>query len=211
MTGRTTESVAPAFGAVGAQFRRRLILLSIVAFALSFITGPANSFIFLYAQNIDHLSGVITAIMVVGAGATGLVGLLLGRAMADRLGRRVTGVVGMTGLALFGVLSYAGPKYALVLGYVLGVMFGSIFAPAVGALVNELFPTSVRASASGWFLAAGVLGAVTGLITFGAIADIGNRFALAAMITFVPAMFVGALFWALPETKGRELEDVWSI
>ena len=209
MAGRSSRPVGPAFGAIGAQFRRRLILLSIVAFALSFITGPANSFIFLYAQNIDHLSGAITAIMVVGAGATGLVGLLLGRSMADRLGRRITAVVGMTGLALFGVLSYAGPKYALVLGYVLGVMFGSIFAPAVGALVTELFPTSVRASALGWFLAAGVLGAVTGLVTFGAIADIGNRFALAAKITFVPALFVGALFWALPETKGRELEDLW--
>ncbi|HEY5092019.1 MAG TPA: MFS transporter [Acidimicrobiales bacterium] len=206
---RTSGHVHSALGAVSAQFRRRLILLSIVAFALSFITGPANSFIFLYAQNIDHLSGVATAVMVVGAGATGLVGLLLGRAMADHFGRRVTGVLGMTGLALFGVLSYSGPKYALVTGYVMGVMFGSIFAPAVGALVNELFPTSMRASASGWFLAAGVLGAVIGLVVFGAIADIGNRFALAAALTFIPAMFVAALFWALPETKGRELEDHW--
>jgi MFS family permease len=206
---RTSERVGPALGAVSAQFRRRLLLLSIVAFALSFITGPANSFIFLYAQNIDRLSGVTTAVMVVGAGATGLVGLLLGRAMADHLGRRVTGALGMSGLALFGVLSYSGPKYALVIGYVMGVMFGSIFAPAVGALVNELFPTSMRASASGWFLAAGVLGAVVGLVTFGAIADIGNRFALAAALTFIPAMFVAALFWALPETKGRELEDLW--
>jgi MFS family permease len=205
---RTSKHVGPALGAVRAQFRRHLILLSIVAFALSFITGPANSFIFLYAQNIDHLSGVTTALMVVGAGATGLVGLLLGRAMADHFGRRVTGALGMTGLALFGVLSYSGPKYALVIGYVMGVMFGSIFAPAGGALVNELFPTSVRASASGWFLAAGVLGAVTGLVMFGAIADIGNRFALAAALTFLPAMFVAALFWALPETKSRELEDL---
>jgi MFS family permease len=206
---RTAHYVNPTLGAVGSQFRRRLLLLSIVAFALSFITGPANSFIFLYAQNVDHLSGVTTAVMVVGAGATGLAGLLIGRAMADRVGRRVTGALGMTGLALFGVLSYSGPKYALVVGYVMGVMFGSIFAPAGGALVNELFPTSVRASASGWFLAAGVLGAVVGLVVFGAIADIGNRFALAAALTFVPAMFVAALFWALPETKGRELEDLW--
>jgi len=205
---RTSTHVVPALGTVGVAFRRRLLLLSIVAFALSFITGPANSFIFLYAQNIDHLSGVTTAVMVVGAGATGLIGLLLGRAMADHFGRRVTCALGMTGLALFGVLSYTGPKYALVVGYVMGVMFGSIFAPAVGALVNELFPTSMRASASGWFLAAGVLGAVIGLVTFGAIADIGNRFALAATLTFIPAMFVAALFWALPETKGRELEDV---
>jgi MFS family permease len=96
----------------------------------------------------------------------------------------------------------------LIAGYVMGVMFGSIFAPAVGSLVNELFPTSVRASASGWFLAAGVLGAVIGLVVFGAIADIGNRFALAADLTFLPAMTVAALFWTLPETKGRELEDI---
>jgi MFS family permease len=206
---RGSGHASPTLGTVGAQFRRRLLVLSVVAFALSFITGPANSFIFLYAQNIDHLSGVTTAIMVVGAGATGLVGLLIGRAMADRVGRRVTGALGMTGLALFGVLSYSGPKYALVIGYVMGVMFGSIFAPAGGALVNELFPTSVRASASGWFLAAGVLGAVCGLVAFGAIADIGNRFALAASLTFVPAMFLAALFWAVPETKGREMEDLW--
>jgi MFS family permease len=204
------EHVVPILGAVGPLFRRRLILLSIVAFALSFITGPANSFIFLYAQNIDHLSGVVTAIMVVGAGATGLAGLLIGRWMADHVGRRLTGVLGMSGLALFGVLSYLGPRDALVIGYVMGVMFGSIFAPAVGALVNELFPTSSRASAAGWFLASGVLGAVAGLVTFGAIADIGNRFALAAELTFLPAMFVAALFWTLPETKGRELEDLWA-
>jgi MFS family permease len=148
--------------------------------------------------------------MVVGAGATGLAGLLIGRWMADRYGRRVTGALGMVGLALFGVLSYAGPRYDLIIGYVLGVMFGSIFAPAVGALVNELFPTSVRASAAGWFLAAGVLGAVVGLVVFGSIADIGNHFSLAADLTFLPAILVTALFWSLPETKGRELEDLWS-
>jgi MFS family permease len=203
------DYVVPALGAVGRPFRRRLVLLSIIAFALSFITGPANSFIFLFAQNIDHLSGVMTALMVVGAGATGLAGLLIGRWMADRFGRRVTGALGMTGLALFGVLSYTGPRIDLIAGYVLGVMFGSIFAPAVGAIVNELFPTSVRASASGWFLASGVLGAVIGLVVFGAIADIGNHFALAADLTFLPAMTVATLFWSLPETRGRELEDLW--
>jgi AAHS family cis,cis-muconate transporter-like MFS transporter len=204
-----SDHVVPVLGAVGPAFRRRLILLSVMAFALSFITGPANSFIFLFAQNIDHLSGVTTALMVVGAGATGLAGLLVGRWMADRFGRRVTAALGMVGLALSAVLSYSGPHFYLIAGYVLGVMFGSIFAPAVGSLVNELFPTSVRASASGWFLAAGVLGAVVGLIVFGAIADVGNRFALAADLTFLPAMTLAALFWSLPETKGRELEDLW--
>ena len=206
-----SNHVVPVLGAIAAPFRRRLAQLSILAFALSFITGPANSFIFLYAQNIDHLSGTTTAVMVVGAGATGLFGLLAGRWMADRFGRRPTGVLGMVGLAITGTLSYAGPRDALVLGYILGVMFGSIFAPAVGSLINELFPTAVRASAAGWFLAAGVLGAVLGLVVFGTIADVGNRFALAADLTFLPAMLVAGLFWALPETKGRELEDLWPV
>jgi MFS family permease len=205
------EHVVPVIGAIAAPFRRRLVRLSVVAFALSFITGPANSFIFLYAQNIDHLSGALTAAMVAGAGATGLVGLLVGRWMADRFGRRPTGVLGMVGLALTGALSYAGPRDALVIGYVLGVTFGSIFAPAVGTFINELFPTSVRASAAGWFLAASVLGAVVGLVVFGTIADVGNRFALAADLTFLPAMLVAGLFWTLPETKGRELEDLWPV
>jgi MFS family permease len=210
LTDAATQHVVPVLGAVGPAFRRRLILVGILAFALSFITGPANSFIFLFAQNIEHLSGGTTALMVVGAGVTGLAGLLIGRWMADRFGRRVTGALGMVGLALFGVLSYAGPHADLIVGYVMGVMFGSIFAPAGGALINELFPTSIRASASGWFLAAGVLGAVVGLVTFGAIADVGNRFALAADLTFLPAMLVAGLFWTLPETKDRELEDLWT-
>ena len=203
------EHVVPLLGAVSAAFRGRLVTLAIVAFALSFVTGPANSFVFIFAQNILHLSGTTTALMVVGAGVTGLGGLLVGRWMADRLGRRPTSALGVTGLALSGVLSYAGPRYALVAGYVLGVMFGSVLAPAVGTLVNELFPTSVRAAAAGWFLASGVLGAVVGLIVFGAIADVGNHFATAALITFLPAMCVAALFWRLPETRGRELEDLW--
>ncbi len=156
------ERPAPVIGAIGPRFRAHLLVLVAIAFAFSFITGPANSLIFLDAQNVVHLSGGATAMMVVGAGATGLVGLLVGRWLADHVGRRFTGALGMVGLGLSGVLAYAGPKFALVVGYVLGVMFGSIFAPAGGALVNELFPTTVRASASGWFLAAGVLGAASG-------------------------------------------------
>ena len=85
----------------------------------------------------------------------------------------------------------------------------SVFAPAAGSLVNELFPTPVRASVAGWSLAAGVLGAVTGLVAFGAVASAGHRFAVAGLVTFLPAALVMVLFWLLPETRGREPEDLW--
>lgn len=202
------ERPLPVLGAIAPRFRRRLAVVAGLSFAMSVITGPANSFVFLYAQNIIHQSGVVTASMVVGAGATGFVGLAVGQYLADRIGRRATATIGMVGVSLFGVLAYSGSGAELAVGYVAGVMFGSLIAPAAGSMVNELFPTSVRASVVGWWVAAGVVGAATGLVAFGAVADIRNQFTVAAAVTFLPAALAAALFWLLPETRGREPEQV---
>jgi MFS family permease len=199
----------PVLGAVARPFRRRLAVIVALAFAISVITGPANTFIFLFAQNILHQRGIVTAGMVAGAGAAGLAGLLAGRWLADRAGRRLTGALAMAAVALFAALAYTGSAAALLAGYIPGVFAGSVFAPAAGSLVNELFPTPVRASVAGWSLAAGVLGAVTGLVVFGAVAGAGNRFAVAGLVTFMPAALAMTLFWLLPETRGREPEDLW--
>ena len=204
------DQPVPVLGAVAPRFRRRLLVIAVLAFAVSVITGPANSFVFLFAQNFLHQRGIVTAAMVVGAGAAGLVGLLAGRWLADRVGRRLTGALAMVAVALFATLTYTGSAPALLAGYILGVFAGSVFAPAAGSLVNELFPTSVRASVAGWSLAAGVLGAVAGLVIFGAVAEAVHRFAVAGLVTFLPAALVMALFWLLPETRGVEPEDLWS-
>jgi hypothetical protein len=54
-----------------------------------------------------------------------------------------------------------------------------------------------------------VLGAVTGLVVFGAVADVGDRFGLAAVLTFLPTAAAAGLFWLVPETRGKEPEDLW--
>jgi MFS family permease len=204
-----SEHPYPVLDAVARPFRRRLVVIVALAFAVSVITGPANSFVFLFAQNFLHQRGTVTAVMVVGAGVAGLAGLLAGRWLADRVGRRLTGALAMVTVALFATLTYTGSALALLAGYILGVFAASVFAPAAGALINELFPTSVRASVTGWSVAAGVLGAVTGLVAFGAVADAGRRFGVAGLVIFLPAALVMVLFWLLPETRGREPEDLW--
>jgi MFS family permease len=204
-----SQHPVPVLGAVARPFRRRLAVIVVLAFAVSVITGPANSFVFLFAQDFLHQRGVVTAAMVVGAGVAGLAGLLAGRWLADRVGRRLTGALAMVAVALFATLTYSGSAPALLAGYILGVFAASVFAPAAGALVNELFPTSVRASVAGWSLAAGVLGAVTGLVAFGAVAGVDHRFTVAGLVTFLPAALVMAAFWLLPETRGEEPEDLW--
>ncbi|MGA2521571.1 MAG: MFS transporter [Acidimicrobiales bacterium] len=203
------EHVVPVFGAVGPRYRRRLLIVATLAFAVAIVTGPANSFVFVYAQNVLKMSGDQRAVMVVVASLFGLTGLLGGRVLADRVGRRPTCAVSMVAVAVTGVIAYSGSRTALLVGYELGVLSAATFAPAAGALVNELFPTSVRASVAGWNVAASVAGAVLGLLAFGAVADVGNRFAVGAVATFLPTVpFIG-LFLLLPETKGHEPEDLW--
>lgn len=201
------EHALPVLGAVQRRFRGRLLPVLGVGFGIAVVTGPANSFVFLYAEGILELSTVVTAGLVVGAGFTGLAGLLLGRWGADRYGRRPTAGVGLVGVAVAGMVTYSGTAPAAAGGYLLAVLAGSVFAPAAGALHAELFPTSIRATVAGWTVAAGVSGAVVGLLAFGAIADRFDRFDLAAVVVFVPAALMAGLLALLPETRGHELED----
>jgi MFS family permease len=207
----SSDHVPPVLGPVHRGMRGRLALVAGLAFAISVITGPANSLVFIYAQNLLHVSGVVTSAMVVAAGGVGLVGLLAGRWLADNLGRRPTVALSIVAMAVFSTVAYTGSTPALVVGYVFGVAAGGIFAPAGGALANELFPTAVRASVAGWYIAAGVLGAVGGLLEFGVLADVssvGNHAGFAAAVTFLPMIPAALLLLALPETKGRELDTL---
>ena len=48
------EHPVPVLDAVARPFRRRLAVIVVLGFAVSVITGPANSFVFLFAQNFLH-------------------------------------------------------------------------------------------------------------------------------------------------------------
>ena len=145
--------------------------------------------------------------MVLAAGPVGLVGLLIGRWAADRLGRRVTAAGTQAVVALAGMLTYSGSTTTVAAGYLLAVLAASAYAPAFGALGAELFPTSVRATVGGWLVAAGVLGAVAGLVAFGLLADALESFAAAAVLVCAPVILTCVLFARLPETRGLELEQ----
>ncbi len=199
----------PGLGAVARPYRSRLLVVTTVAFGLAVITGPATSFVYIYAQNVKRIPGFALAGMVVAAAVLGLGGLILGRFLADRVGRRPTAAGAIMCIGATSILCYSGSRVALVAGYLAGITAAGTFAPAGGAFANELFPTSVRASVAGWNVVGSVLGAVAGLVVFGAVADVGNRFATASVVTFLPAMAISALIYLLPETRGHEPEWFW--
>ncbi len=194
-------------GRLRGDLRPRLWLLTALTFAFSFVIGPANTFLFVYAENALGMSRGTTALMVLVAGPLGLGGLLIGRWASDSFGRRRTAASGQVLVALAGMVTYSGTSAGAVGGYLLAIVAGAAYGPATVALTAELFPTSVRASVAGWVVAAGVLGAVAGLLAFGTISDALDSFALAAVVICAPVVLASALFAPLPETVGLELEQ----
>jgi MFS family permease len=82
-----------------------------------------------------------------------------------------------------------------------------MFAPAMGALAAELFPTSIRSTVAGWMSVAGVIGAVSGLVLFGVLVTTLENFLVSAAIVALPVLAVCPLYARLPETMGMELEE----
>ena len=189
------------------ELRRRSVILLGVAFAAAFVTGPVNSFLFVYAEGILDVAPSLTAAILVAALPVGLAGLVLGRLGADRWGRRPTAALSLAGVGLAAAVTYAGGITTTVLGALATVLAGYAFAPTLAAIANELFPTEVRGRVAGWLVGSGVLGAVAGLLAFGLLADRFDGFGPAGAVVGLPALAASALFRLLPETRGLELEQ----
>jgi MFS family permease len=200
------DGAKPRFGGVGRAQRGRLSKVLALIFVTSATSAPASSFVFLYAENVVHLAKWYESAMIALAALFGLAGLLWGRHVADRRGRRPAVAIGITAVAAASVILYAGGRGLVVIGYLLGVLSTGFLAPGGTALSNELFPTSVRASVAGWGIVASVLGAVCGLVVFGAIVDGSGSFEVAALVGLLPVAIALALLSRLPESLGAELE-----
>jgi MFS family permease len=128
---------------------------------------------------------------------------------SDRFGRRPSftafSVIKALGLGMITLGWDAAGGYSITtFGFMLLVGFGEGNWGCIGPLLNEVYPTSVRAAALGiiyntargvQFLAPIVIGMVAARSTFGA--------GIALAVPF--ALLAGATIWTLPETKGVRL------
>lgn len=198
---------ARVLGTVPAAHRARLALLLLTTGALGLATGPGFTYVVVYAERILGATTGTTAALVLAAGPVGAFGLLVGRYLGDRVGRRPAAAVALVVTAAGLATAYSGSLVRLVVGYLVAIGAAAAFGTPAGALAAEAFPTSIRATVSGWVSASGVIGAVAGLAAFGVLADVTGGFATAARILAV-LVALGALPIAgLPETLGRELDE----
>ncbi|HVA52726.1 MAG TPA: MFS transporter [Acidimicrobiales bacterium] len=204
------ETAFARLGAVPRGVRARVAIVGVMVFIVGVISGPASGFTFVYGEGVLKISPGVMAMVVTLSAVTGLVGLLLSRYCSRVFGRRWTIAFGTIATALTASLAYGGGKTAFIVGYMSGVAAGGLLAPALVALSTELFSHSFRATAAGWIVVAGVLGAMTGLLVFGLIGDVvhvtgAGSFRLPALFTFVPLLPALFMLTRLPESSGMDL------
>ena len=195
-------------GKIPRQYVGRVTLLALLTGSLTLATGPGFTLLFVYGEQVLGATPLYLSTLVLAAGPAGLVGILIGRWGADRLGRRITAAIAMAATGGAVALAYAGDIVNLSVGYLLALATSSAFAPPTGALAAELVPTRIRATVAGWETVAGVLGASLGLLCFGVLADATGGFASASITVGVAVAVIAIGFVWLPETLGTELEDL---
>lgn len=201
------SDAAKRLGRVPHGLRARLTLLAALTFFVGFLTGPANTYLFLYAENVAGLEPAVFTWVIPVAAGMGALGLVVGVRLADRYGRIATAMWTKLAVAAAGVLTYSAGGWGAIVGYVLTLFIGSSYAPAVGATAAEIFPTSIRATAAGWLTVTSTVGAVLGLVVFGWVADLTGSFATAAWVVSLPVAVSAIGYRWLPETRGMELEE----
>jgi MFS family permease len=127
--------------------------------------------------------------------------------LADRFGRRPAFVGFLLGAGvvtyLYGGLAQS-PGFLLALGPLVG-FFGHGYYSAFGAILSELFPSGIRATAQGFCYNGGRVVSALAPAGIGFLAD---RHGLGAALAMTAGFFAlgGLLVFGLPETNGRDLE-----
>jgi MFS family permease len=126
--------------------------------------------------------------------------------IADHIGRRLAFTLFMIGAAVSVPLFAFGARSAitlLVIGPLVGY-FGHGYFSMFGAMLSELFPTRIRATAQGFCYNAGRGVSAFAPFIIGALVP---KLGFAVVLAFDALFFAlgGFLIWLLPETKGAEV------
>ncbi|QDB78755.1 sugar porter family MFS transporter [Georgenia wutianyii] len=144
--------------------------------------------------------------------------------LVDKIGRRPLLIGGSAGMALtLGTMAVAFSQsqgtgedvalpqpwatVALVAANLFVVSFGATWGPVMWVMLGEMFPNKIRATAVSVASAANWLANFAVSTTFPSLAEVGLSLAYGLYAFFALVSFF-IVVWQVPETKGRELEDM---
>ena len=175
-----------------------------------------------FSEDDALLTSVITSV-------TNIVVTIVAILLIDRIGRRILLLAGSAGMFVsLGMMAIAFTQatmttasdgtstasldgawatVALIAANAFVVFFGASWGPVVWVLLGEMFPNRIRASALAVAAAAQWVANFAISTTFPVLADIGLSFAY-AFYAFFALLSLFFVFYKIPETRGKELEDM---
>ena len=187
--------------------RSRLVVLAVGIYLLNIFTAPTQQLQTDYLKNTRGLSATLVAVFLIATNTWGVIGVVVGAQLADRRSRRLAAAIGLIGLAVGNTLMFQFAGWPMWLFSTIGSAVGAAVVPSLGAILPEMFPTLRRGAANGVLNAMGVLGSVTGLLIVGRFVQNHVYGPTIAKLAICP-LIVAVLMCFIPETSGRELEDV---
>lgn len=146
--------------------------------------------------------------LVIAGGAIGIVGNTVVGNLADRFGRRSLGFAVLAGFPAAAIAVYSSDGWWLAGCWIAMVFITTGGNTIVRALSTELFPTSSRSTAAGSLTLFETIGAALGLYLVTVLTPQGESIAGAVRILVCATLAGAGLLLLLPETAGRELEDI---
>jgi len=176
--------------------------------------------IFSYAEEVFAAAGFTLSDMLFNIVVTGTVNLaftFVALATVDRLGRRLLMLAGSAGLAVIYILlgaAYYGQSqglYPVALVVAAIACYAMSLAPVTWVVIAEIYPTRIRGTAVSVAVAALWIASFILTITF---PELNRRFGAAGTFWIYAGVCVAGflfVYWRLPETKGRTLEEIESL
>ena len=163
-----------------------------------------------FTLNTHHWEPWRFSLMVVVAGAVGMLGNVVAGRLGDLFGRRPVGFAVAASFPGLAWLFYHLPGFWLPLLWAFLTVCSVSCNVTIRALATEVFPTSHRGTSGGWLSLVQTLGTAAGLGVVGL--GIAEGATLPTMVSTLAVLTIvaGASLFLLPETSGLELEQISS-
>ncbi|UDY37161.1 MFS transporter [Dermatobacter hominis] len=185
----------------------RFVLLAALFLLLNLFIAPFSQLQNDYLRADRGFDGLTITIFTVLTGTPAGLGVLVGGRIADTRGRRWALVPGLVALGVFTAIFFAVSGAPMWISALAAAVLGTLTVAPLGVLAPELFPTARRGGARGALNVLAVTGSVIGLLLAGIGVDANGYGPTFALLALGPLVAAG-LALAVPETRGRELEDL---
>jgi putative MFS transporter len=209
----TRESSRGLMYIFSTPYRTRLLHMALIWFLTYICTQNGVTFFKEFAVHERGWSDADVAAAITIAAVASMPMVFFAGRLLDWVGRRRGALLifSVSSAGVFGCYTL-NDRWALTAALVLGIFGSSAVTPVLNAFTTELFPTELRGDAFAW--ANNLLGRIGYVLSPAAVGyaarEVGWGPAVSATAIF-PLIAVGLIFWLLPETRGKELEETAAV